>query len=92
MDIPTYLRHSKQTQAEFAERLGVSQGLVWQWLQTPPQTRITPRMALRIEDCTNRVIGREDLLPELYVGMTRKKSRYPAGRRKWPKRKNGSGK
>lgn len=47
-------------QTAFARRLGVSQGLVWQWLNG--RTRITPDKAKEIEDMTGGACTRIELL------------------------------
>ncbi len=62
MDMKTYLETT--TQAEFAERLGVSQGLVSQWLLG--RTRITAERCRDIERVTNGAVTRRELRPDLY--------------------------
>lgn len=62
MDLKTYL--DSTTQTSLAEKLGVSQGLVSQWLSG--DTKITPGRAISIEDATNGLVTREELLPEFF--------------------------
>lgn len=64
MDLKTYLKRSKQSQSEFAEKLGVSQGLVSQWVQGI--TGITPERAIEIEDATAGVVTRHELRPDIF--------------------------
>lgn len=67
MTLHSYLKKHKLSQEAFARSIGVSKGLVWQWLNG--RTRITGEMALSIERITQREVRRQDLLPELYRGM-----------------------
>lgn len=67
MTLQTYLKRHDLTQKAFAKTLGVSKGLVWQWLNG--RTKISGRMALAIERATQREVRRQDLLPELFRGM-----------------------
>lgn len=65
--LKSYLKRHQLSQGSLAAKLGVSPGLVWQWLNG--RTRITGNMAVRIEDATNGEVTRKDLRPELYRGM-----------------------
>lgn len=62
MRFATYVKNHGQS--EFARRLGVSQGLVWQWVNG--RTRITAERAVQIESVTAGEITRHDLRPDLY--------------------------
>lgn len=64
MRISTYLREKGLSQEEFATHLGVSQGLVWQWIAG--RTRVTAERAIEIEGKTDGEITRHDLRPDLY--------------------------
>lgn len=64
VDIKAYLKKHKLSQEVFADQVGVSQGLVWQWLDG--RTRITAERAIEIEDKTDGEITRHDLRPDLY--------------------------
>lgn len=64
MDIPQYLEKSGIHQAEFARRLGVSPGLVWQWLNG--ETKITAERAVQIEEATGGDVTCEDVRPDLF--------------------------
>lgn len=62
MDLQSYLKQS--TQLQLAEALGVSQGLVSQWVLG--KTKITPQKAIEIERATNKKVTRQELLPEIF--------------------------
>lgn len=64
MDIARYLKKKKLSQAAFARMLGVSPGLVWQWLND--YTNVTPAQAKKIEAKTNKEVSRSDAAPEIY--------------------------
>ena len=67
MTLHSYLKKHEISQEAFAKSLGVSKGLVWQWLNG--RTKITGRYAVAIERVTAGEIKRQHLLPELYRGM-----------------------
>lgn len=60
------------TQASFAKELGVSQGLVWQWLNG--RTKITPERAKQIEKATHGAVARHDILPHIFDAPASNKS------------------
>lgn len=62
MDIPTYLQDRKTSQAAFAQTLGVSQGLVCQWIKG--RRPISPERCVAIECATDGAITRQDLRPD----------------------------
>lgn len=62
MNLSDYLQTT--TQASFAKQLGVSQGLVSQWIRG--RTAITAKRAIEIEDATNGTVSRFELLPEIF--------------------------
>lgn len=64
MDIPAYLKKHELSQEQFATFLGVSQGLVWQWIAG--KTRITAERAKEIERKTGGEITRHDLRPDIF--------------------------
>ena len=64
MNLPAYLEKHQLTQEQFAKKLGVSQGLVWQWL-SGKQT-ITAERAVEIEKETDGEISKHDLRPDLW--------------------------
>ena len=72
MKLAQYLEQEKLTQEEFGKRVGagVSQGLIWQWLEwlTDPArgTRITAERAIEIEAATGGQVTRHELRPDLY--------------------------
>jgi DNA-binding transcriptional regulator YdaS (Cro superfamily) len=51
-------------QTEFARRLGVSQGLVWQWLNE--KTGVTWERAKEIEAATGGAVTRHELRPDIF--------------------------
>lgn len=61
MDLSNYLASKKITQASFAVRLGVSQGLIYQWLTGRRPIAIDKCVA--IERATDGEVGRRDLRP-----------------------------
>lgn len=63
MNLTEYVKNNGG-QTAVARRLGVSQGLVWQWING--KTRITPERAKDIEAKTDGVITRHDLRPDIY--------------------------
>lgn len=67
MTLIAYLKKHKISQEAFAASLGVSKGLVWQWLNG--RTRITGDWAVAIERVTGGEVKRQQLRPELYRGM-----------------------
>lgn len=64
MNIKAYLAKHGLSQEEFGKKIGVSQGLVWQWLDG--RTRITAERAKEIAEKTDGEITRHDLRPDLY--------------------------
>lgn len=60
MDLQTYLAETGVTQSELAERLGVSQSLIAQWVRrvAPP-----PLRCVEIELATEGLVTRSDLRP-----------------------------
>lgn len=63
MDLRTYIeRNGGQT--DFAKRIEVTQGLVWQWLEG--KTRITAERAIQIETATAGQVTRYELRPDLF--------------------------
>ena len=64
MDIRGYLEKHHLSQAQFAEKVGVSQGMVWQWLNE--RTPVSAKQAVNIEDKTAGEIRREHLRPDIF--------------------------
>ncbi len=62
MDLNAFVAEHGQTGA--AEILGVSQGLVWQWLNG--KTRVTAERAIDIEEKSGGVVTRYELRPEIF--------------------------
>lgn len=58
MKLADYLSESKTTQQEFAQALGVTQGLVGFWVRGKPPP---PQRAVQIERITGGKVGRRDL-------------------------------
>jgi DNA-binding transcriptional regulator YdaS (Cro superfamily) len=52
----------KTTQNEFAKMVGVTQGMVHQWLSK--KTPISPQKAVQIEEVTKGEVTRKDLRPD----------------------------
>ena len=64
MNLKTYLKRTKRSQSEFAGKLGVTQGLVSQWVKGV--TTITPERAIDIEGATEGMVTRYDLRPDIF--------------------------
>lgn len=62
MKIDSYLSNKKITQANFAETLNVSAGMVTQWLKG--YRPISPEKCVEIEKATNGMVTRKDLRPK----------------------------
>lgn len=69
MKIAAYLKKHGISQQDFADAIGVSQGLVWQWLDG--RTRVTAERAIEIEEKTGREVSRHELRPDLYPKESR---------------------
>lgn len=68
MDLAAYLEKHGISQEQFARTIGVSQGLVWQWLDG--RTRITAERAVQIEKKTAGKVRRKDLRPDVFGKCT----------------------
>ncbi len=64
MNISDYLQNNAISTSKLAKQLGVSQGLVSQWITG--RTRITAEKAVLIEEKTGGMINRHDLRPDLW--------------------------
>jgi DNA-binding transcriptional regulator YdaS (Cro superfamily) len=60
MNIRAYLKKHALSQEKFAKQIGVTQGLVSQWLNG--KTKITPRWANEIEQSTSGEVSRMECL------------------------------
>jgi DNA-binding transcriptional regulator YdaS (Cro superfamily) len=59
-----YLKSEKISQAELARRLGVTQGMVWQWLRGV--RRVSAEKVLALEGATLGKVSRHEIRPDLY--------------------------
>lgn len=64
MQLSEYLKSEKVSQKELARRVGVTQGMVWQWLNE--RRRISAERVIDIEIATNGRVQRHDLRPDIY--------------------------
>lgn len=64
MKLQDYLAEEEITQTEFARAVGVTQGMVWQWLNGV--RRVSAEQVLVIERATKKRVSRHDLRPDLY--------------------------
>lgn len=64
MDIRAYLKKHRLSQQAFGDLIGVSQGLVWQWLNG--RLPVKPERAKQIEQATRGAIKRHDLRPDIF--------------------------
>ncbi|WP_213308249.1 transcriptional regulator [Paraburkholderia sacchari] len=62
MNLATYLSEQKLSQSAFAELLGVTQGLVYQWLAG--RRPVAAERCVAIERATNGAVTRKDLRPD----------------------------
>lgn len=67
--IQAYLEKHRISQQDFADKVGVSQGLVSQWIKG--RSRVTPRLAPIVIRETEGELTREALFPELYSDTVR---------------------
>jgi DNA-binding transcriptional regulator YdaS (Cro superfamily) len=65
MDIKTYLKRKKLSQKAFADKVGVTPGAVWQWLNG--ESKVSHRVARQIEEATDGEIQRAELRPDIYA-------------------------
>ena len=63
MKLAAYLKKHQLSQQAFAKSVGVTQAMVWHWLNGK---HITAERALEIEQATNGEVDRMDLRPELF--------------------------
>lgn len=64
MDIPSYIKAHELTQTQFGELVGVSQGMVWQWING--KRPVSPLKAREIETATNGAISAASFHPKLF--------------------------
>lgn len=64
MDLKTYLELNRLTQACFAKKINVTQGLIHQFVSG--KTRVTAERAVEIERATGGAVTRTDLRPDLF--------------------------
>lgn len=62
MKLKQYLKKTGTTQRQFAVRMGVTQGLVNQWISG--LTKVGPERALEIEKATAGMVTRRELCPQ----------------------------
>jgi DNA-binding transcriptional regulator YdaS (Cro superfamily) len=59
-----YMRDHQLNQTQFADKVGVNQGLVSMWLNQKVQ--MAPKWALKVERVTEGELSRYDLRPDIY--------------------------
>lgn len=64
MNLQTYLQQHQVSQAQFAKRLGVSQGLVWQWVNG--KTALTVDRVKQIAVETGHEVTPHELMPDVF--------------------------
>lgn len=64
MDINNYLKQTGITQEAFGRRIGVSQGMVWQWIRNG--RRVTAERALQIHNETRGRVSKHELRPDIF--------------------------
>ncbi len=63
MKLPKYVQ-KVGGQTAFAKKLGVTQGLIWQWLNG--KTKISAEWAIKIERVSEGECTREEILPKIF--------------------------
>jgi plasmid maintenance system antidote protein VapI len=63
-----YLHKQNESQTAFARRIGVTPGLVHQWLEE--LTEITAERCVQIERETGGAVSRVELRPDLFFGLS----------------------
>ena len=64
MNLSAYLKRERLSYAAFAKRVGVSSGLVWQWLNG--YTAVSALKAKAIEEATDGAVKRHELRPDIF--------------------------
>lgn len=64
MNLVDYMKHRGLSQAEVADLVGVSQGMVSHWLNG--RKAITPERAKQIEHATAGAVRRHELRPDIF--------------------------
>jgi DNA-binding transcriptional regulator YdaS (Cro superfamily) len=64
MNIREYLKNNELTQIAFAHLVGVTQGMVHQWISG--HRKVSLKFAVKIEEVTQGEILASDLRPDLY--------------------------
>lgn len=62
MKLDAYLSKNNISQADFADSIGVTQGMVYQWINK--DRPVTPIKCVEIENKTNGQVSRKDLRPD----------------------------
>jgi DNA-binding transcriptional regulator YdaS (Cro superfamily) len=68
MQLHDYLAAESVSQAELARRVGVTQGMVWQWLRGV--RRVSAEKVLALEVATDGMVSRHEIRPDLYPRET----------------------
>ncbi len=64
MDLKTYLEEHGVTQSELARRVGVTPGMVWQWING--HRPVAAEKVIPIEQATDGVVQRHEIRPDIY--------------------------
>jgi DNA-binding transcriptional regulator YdaS (Cro superfamily) len=62
--VQAYIKRHNLTQGDFGRKVGVSQGMVWQWING--ERAVSPRRARRIYEATNGEISLHELCPDVF--------------------------
>jgi DNA-binding transcriptional regulator YdaS (Cro superfamily) len=68
-ELRKYIASQRMTQAEFAKKIGVTQGAVWQWIEG--KQRVSAERVLSIEDATAGTVTRYYMRSDLYPSESR---------------------
>jgi DNA-binding transcriptional regulator YdaS (Cro superfamily) len=64
MKLTDYLKKTGISQKEFGAKVGVTQSMVWQWINN--KRRIAAENVIPIESATEGNVSRHDLRPDIY--------------------------
>lgn len=64
MNLSDYLKKHELTQSAFAERVGVTQGMVAHWVTG--KHRVSAESAVKIEAATDGAVGKHELRDDLF--------------------------
>ena len=64
MNLKEWMTETGTTQLDLSQRIGVTQGVVWQWVNG--RARVPAERAVAIEKATEGKVRRTDLRPDIF--------------------------